>query len=224
MGSDHERLQARADARLAKEAHRQERSTMNTTQAHGDAALGQAIEPTPKGRFGIRGFTMKAPPKREPFVPKPLVRRTVRVKPVDAVTEGLAPHRRTGPLPTRTPLAAAAAMHGIASDAPGQAITGERIVRPRGPEAIIRALRSKGITLALSADGRYVIPSADGGRMFRPERDLLDTTHDLIRAHLAGTTVVCQVGTHDKGTDATAVSVLVGGCPVCADHLAGGAS
>ena len=224
MASSHLRLEQAADRRLARE-QKGTQSTMSAIDTkHGDAAAQQAIESVPSGRSGLHGFTWRKEKKAAPFVPKPLVRRTLRVKPVDAVTETLAPHKKPGPLPTRTTLAAAAPRHGIAVDAPGQAITPELVTRPRGAEAIVRQLRSKGITVALSADGRYVIPSALSGRMFVTERALLATTHDLIRAHLAGAPLVCQVGTHDKGTDPIAVTLLVGGAPCCATCLAGRAS
>ena len=228
MGSEDLKLERAADKRLAREQHRQDRRTIvnasTDTRPHGDAALGAAIEPKPTGRFGLHAFTICQPPKREPFTPAPLVKRTPRVRPVDAVTEGLALRKRAAPLPTRTPLAAGAMFSGSAVDAPGKALEVQPILRPRGAEAIIAALRQKGITLALSADGRYVVPASKGGRMFGSDRDLITLTADLLRAHLAGAPLVCQVGPHEKGTDATAVSVAVGGCPVCAAHLAGGAS
>jgi hypothetical protein len=166
MGSDHERLQARADARLAKEAHRQERHEMNAdTRLHGDHAAQAAIEGSaPTGRSGIRGFTFRREAKAAPLPPKPLVRRTLRLRPVDGVTEALAPRKRTAPLPTRTPLDAAAPMHGIAVSGPVKAIALESADRPRGPEAIIRYLRGRGVELSLSTDGAHVVPRSLAGR------------------------------------------------------------
>ncbi|HEX7400172.1 MAG TPA: hypothetical protein VF302_10410 [Candidatus Limnocylindrales bacterium] len=194
------------------------------TRPHGDNALAQAIEPKPSGRFGLHAFTIRQPPKREPFVPKPLVRRTPRLRPVDGVTEALAPHKRTAPLPTRTTLDAAAPMHGIAVDAPGKAIAPEAVTRPRGAEAIIGYLRGRGVELSLSTDGAHVLPRSLAGRMFSNDRALLDRAGPLLVAYLAGAPLRCMAGKHDNGVADTAVTIAVGGCPMCAYHAAGGAS
>ena len=193
-------------------------------QTTGNAAVSDAVEPRPKGRFGISAFTLRTPPKREPFVPKPLTRRTPTVKPVDAVTESLAPRKRSGPLPTRTPHAAAAAMHGIVADVPGEAFVPQPVTRPRGPEAILAYLKGRHVELALSADRAHVVPRALSGKLFNIDRDLIERTAPLLVAHLAGAPLVCQVGAHPKDVDATATTLLVGSAPCCAFHLAGGAS
>jgi hypothetical protein len=60
--------------------------------------------------------------------------------------------------------------------------------------------------------------------MFGIDRDLIVTTSALLVAHLVGAPLHCTVGAHPKDVDDLAVTVAVGGCPMCAYHAAGGAS
>jgi hypothetical protein len=90
----------------------------------------------------------------------------------------------------------------------------------RGAEAILRRLASKGVMVALSADGQYLVPSSPGGRPGPGVIELLTTAAPLLLAHLKGGPLLCAVGPHRKGEDPTATTLLVGGCPACPRHVA----
>ncbi len=194
---------------------------MNATDTrHGDAAFSEPTLP----RHALHGFTWRRQKPAEPIGPTPLVRRTRTMRPVDAVTAALARREKRPTLPTRTPLDAAAMLSGAIVDAPRPAFAARPLARQRGAEAIVSYLRGKGIDLALSSDGAHVIPRSLGGRMFDPDRALVERCGPLLAAHLSGAPLRCVAGKHAAGTDDLAVSVLVGGAPCCAAHLAGGAS
>ena len=69
---------------------------MNSTdnRAHGNAAAEQAIEPGPRGRFGISAWTERVKPKPAPIAARPLAKRTPRVRLVTGMTVSAA-RRRT---------------------------------------------------------------------------------------------------------------------------------
>jgi hypothetical protein len=92
-----------------------------------------------------------------------------------------------------------------------------------GAEAVIAELARHHVTVTLSADRQYVIPTAPAGRFLGRDAELFTTAAPLLLAYLrGGEPVPCAVSaSHPKGTDTAAVTILAGGAPACAYCLAG---
>ena len=88
----------------------------------------------------------------------------------------------------------------------------------RGPESILRVLRSKGIECHLAATGE-LYATAHGGKAMASHRQLIEDARPLLTAYLAGAPLRCALA--HKGEPPEAVTLAVGGAPICADHLDG---
>jgi hypothetical protein len=89
----------------------------------------------------------------------------------------------------------------------------------RGPAAIIERLARRGVTLGLV--GGHIVPVTARGPS-SDLRDILETAAPLLAAYLAGTPLLC-LGSH-KGAPPEAVTLAVGGAPLCEDHATGRAN
>jgi hypothetical protein len=90
-----------------------------------------------------------------------------------------------------------------------------------GPEAIIARLGKRGVRLSLSPTKEFLVVEAPGGRLFDAEREAVDKAARLLLAHLAGSPLGCALG--HKGEAPPAVSIALGGAPMCEAHLRGDA-
>ena len=86
----------------------------------------------------------------------------------------------------------------------------------------ITFLQRSGVTLALSADGAYLLATSPKG-LSALVRGMLGIRAPLYVAHLKGEPVRCA-WPHPQGGAPEAVTIAVGNSPVCADHLAGTAA
>jgi hypothetical protein len=99
------------------------------------------------------------------------------------------------------------------------------IVKPAEPaaggvEMIIERLKAAGTVVRLSDDRQYIVPTSRGGRPGPGVVELLLTAGPLILAYLRGGPLLCVVGPHRPGDDPQATTLLAGGCPSCARHVA----
>lgn len=89
----------------------------------------------------------------------------------------------------------------------------------RGPGAILTLLAAKGVTVALSADGQAIVPSAAKG-LPDTVRSLIGEAAPLLLAHLRGEPLRCQLR-HSEKQPPEAETLAVGGAALCAEHAAG---
>ena len=191
---------------------------MNATeQAHGDRAAGQAIEPTPKGRFGLRGITLdRAKPKVTPALtgrigppaPRPLKFRdglpTVYLR------------RPRFQLPQRL------------GGGPGYIDATERprvVIPPRervdGGPAWVRYYAQRGIVLTPTADRHTAVQSRR--KLMSGDAALIAKLEPLtLPALLNEPPPDCNSAPHPEDVDRSAVTIGVGGSLLCSWHLAGG--
>lgn len=101
------------------------------------------------------------------------------------------------------------------------------VAPPSGPAAMLAALAKDGVQVALSTDGASLAVSTSGGSLAAGGRNvpdvlrLIDRAGALILAHLRGEPLTCTVTKHK--TPQPAVSIALGGAPICADCLDGAA-
>ena len=221
MGSEDLRLERAADRRLAREQNGTQ-STMNATDTRpsGDAALRDAIEPRPKGRFGIHGITLdRAKPKAAPVPPGrigPPAPAPLRF--VDALPAMHAPRARAQ-VPQRLGGSA-----GLVMDATVKPLVHAPRVRLFGPVAILADLARRGIVVTLGTD-RASLPVQVRGKLMSDDLQTLRDATQLLLAHLRGDPPpACTSGQHTKGQDASAVTVGPLGALLCAANLAERAS
>lgn len=88
---------------------------------------------------------------------------------------------------------------------------------PQGAGEMIARLGAKGITFRLAHDPAYFIVETPGGGMDDPMRTLIRAAAPMLLAFLQGQPLVCLVSDHGRGRWAEAVTLLVGGCPACAE-------
>jgi hypothetical protein len=214
MASSHLRLEQAADRRLARE-QKGTQSTMSTSTS-GDAALRETIEPRPKGRFGVSGYTVhREKPKAAPIP-------TGRIGP-----PAPAPLRFADALPA---MYAPRPRPKIGMPAPGSSIgvmnanTKPLVHAPKvrlyGPAAIEADVARRGVVVTLSTD-RETLPVQARGALMASDERTLRLAFPLLLAYKRGDPPhECNSAPHAKGTDATAVSVGPLGNLICAAHLA----
>ena len=186
------------------------------TRPSGDAALRDAIEPRPKGRFGIHGITLdRAKPKAAPVptgrvgppAPAPL-------KYVDALP-AMYLRRARAQVPQRLGGSA-----GLVMDATVKPLEHAPRVRTFGAEAILADVARRGIVVTLGTD-RASLPVQVRGKLMSDDLQTLRDAAPLLLAHLRGDPPPeCTSGPHAKGQDAAAVTVGPLGALICAAHLA----
>lgn len=163
------------------------------------------------------------PPPRRPKAPKP-------ARLVDAITSPLVaakPERVIMPSPGRTAPPAMVMKGPITALVPRLAAAGAPMIQPaqgpiRGPASIVDVLARRNVHLALSADKQCIVVSASGGNLDLDSRQLIEQAAPLLVAHLKGDPLQCNARPHPgKGGPPPAVTLLVGGCPACAECLAG---
>lgn len=273
-GSDHEKLERRADARLEREIRKVRFSTMKINslatapkpwkRPHFDApVVVKARELRPIGT--LRGYRWWTLPGR---IDGELCERPKRLTDADALPDGIlvqhdddgeqrtysvfdlfAPGSfaqyekappRIGP-PTPAPLRlvdALPALHAPRArvkipqrlggsstgimDGSTEPLVHAPKVRLFGVAAIVADLGRRGVVVSLATDRASVV--------VRSRTDILSHSASLVQfvrdavplllGHLRGEPLRCTVGAHDKGIDDMAITILVGGTPACAAHLA----
>lgn len=88
----------------------------------------------------------------------------------------------------------------------------------RGPAAILAILAAEGVTLQLDPSGHYLIPSSKRGALAAEVREVLREAEPMLRAYLGGDPLRCAL--KHSAPVPEAVTLLEGGAPCCADHLA----
>lgn len=89
----------------------------------------------------------------------------------------------------------------------------------RGPGQIIARLAVAGAKVRLSEDGANLIVECAGGRPRYGVVPLVEAAKPLLVAYLAGKPLTCVARKHAKHVEA--VSIAVGGAPICGDCLGG---
>jgi len=216
MGSEDLKLERDADRRLAREVHRQERHEMNATDTRpsGDAAVRDAIEPRPKNRFGIHGFTVREKPKAAP-APSGRIG-----KPAPAslrYADALAPMYAPRPRPKLSQRPGGSSL--LVMDATIKPLVHAPRVRVYGPAAILADVARRGVVVTLGTD-RASLAVQTRGTLMGADRQTLRDAAALLLAHLRGDPPPeCNSAPHTSGQDAAAVSVGPLGATICAAHL-----
>ena len=222
MGPEDLKLERIAERRLSREQHDQERMRfrMNApnatdTRPSGDAALRDAIEPRPKGRFGLHGITLDRPKPKAAPVP------TGRIgKPAPAplrFVDALPPMYAPRPRPKLSQRPGGSSL--LVMDATIKPLIHAPRVRVFGPAAILADLARRGVVVTLTTD-RTNLAVQTRGTLMTGDLKLLRDAAPLLLAHLRGDPPPeCNSGPHTKGQDAAAVSVGPLGATICAAHL-----
>ncbi|HEY5434922.1 MAG TPA: hypothetical protein VIK13_06795 [Candidatus Limnocylindrales bacterium] len=138
---------------------------------------------------------------------------------VDALPALHAPRARV-----KIPQRLGGSLTGIVDDGRAPLAHGPK-VRLFGVAAIVADLGRRGIVVGLATDRAAVVVRSRTD-ILAHDANLVQFVRDavpLLLGHLRGEPLRCTVGTHGTGTDATAVTLLVGGAPCCQTCLAGGA-
>jgi hypothetical protein len=219
MGSEDLKLERDADRRLAKEQHHEDRH-MNAQNNSGNAALRDAIEPRPKGRFGIRGITLDRPKKKPEYVPAGRIGPPA--PPPLRFADALPPMYAPRPRPKVSNRPGGSSL--VVMDATTKPLVHAPRVRVYGPAAILADVGRRGIVCTLTTDRTDVAVQVRAKLMGDDLQTLRDAA-PLLLAHLRGDAPPeCTSGPHTKGQDVAAVSVGPLGALICAAHLAERAS
>ena len=184
------------------------------TRPSGDAAVRDAIEPRPKNRFGIHGFTVREKPKAAP-APSGRIG-----KPAPAplrYADALAPMFAPRPRPKLSQRPGGSSL--LVMDATIKPLTHAPRIRVYGAGAIVADLARRGVVVSLTTD-RTNLAVQTRGTLMTGDLKLLRDAAPLLLAHLRGDPPPeCTSGPHTKGQDAAAVSVGPLGATICAAHL-----
>lgn len=247
MGSDHERLQNRADKWLQRIAHQEGRHEVNASSLLRTFTIGKSTElpvfdqPSPIDPSQVH-YLGEARRKKfythEKYGCEFVAGRLLsdrdeapnRLLIVGTDADGARVYTPLAPVPVGSFEAAQAAAPvrppkpSLPVDSMGRMFLAPSKSRPgapaaRGAEAIIRMLATKRASVSLSRDGLYFVVTSPGGRAGPGVAELAEAGAALILAHLQGHPLPCA-GDH-KGVAPEAVTLALGGAPLCSKCVSG---